>query len=123
MYSTMYNPSSNELTLSALASGALLVRVGLGWYAAGASRSKNAGGAALLHVAGGACALIAAIIVGSRTGKYNRDGSSNLIPGHSVPMLSVGMLLMLAGWVPYLLAATYLHGGLSPRTAMNVLLC
>ena len=40
-----------------------------------------------------------------RSGKYNRDGSSNFIPGHSVPMASVGVLLMLAGWAPYVLAA------------------
>src|SRR5207244_146120 len=31
----------------------------------------DAGGAAVLHVAGGACALVAAIIVGPRNGKYN----------------------------------------------------
>jgi Amt family ammonium transporter len=37
-------------------------------------------------------------------------------------MTAVGVLLILAGWVPYLLAATSLHGGLSDHTAMNVLL-
>src|SRR5207245_8678992 len=81
----------------------------------------DAAGSAVLHVTGGAAALAAAIIAGPRSGKYNRDGSSNLIPGHSIPMASVGVLLMLAGWVPYMLAAGYEHGGLS-RAAMNTVL-
>src|SRR5206468_859868 len=79
-------------------------------------------GSAVLHVAGGAAALAAALIVGPRSGKYNRDGSSNFIPGHSIPMMSIGVILMLAGWAPYLLAATSIHGGFSDAAAMNVLL-
>jgi Amt family ammonium transporter len=82
----------------------------------------DAGGACVLHVVGGAAALAGALVVGPRAGKYNRDGSSNLIPGHSMPMLSVGVMLILAGWIPYMHAATLMHGGLSGRTAMNVLL-
>jgi len=62
-------------------------------------------GASVIHVAGGMCAAAGAVLVGARTGKYNRDRSSNFIPGHSAPMASVGVMLMLAGWVPYVLAA------------------
>ena len=65
-------------------------------------------GASVIHVAGGLCAAAAAVLVGARTGKYNRDGSSNFIPGHSAPMASVGVMLMFAGWAPYVLAATVL---------------
>ena len=79
-------------------------------------------GASVLHVAGGCFAAAGAIVAGPRGGKYNRDGSSNLIPGHSVPMASVGTMLMLAGWIPYVLGAAALHGGLGPKTPMNVLL-
>ena len=80
------------------------------------------GGASVLHVVGGLAALAGAVIAGPRSGKYNRDGSSNLIPGHSVPMASVGVLLIFAGWLPYMLAASALHGGTS-RVALNVVLC
>ena len=65
-------------------------------------------GASVIHVAGGLCAAAAAVLVGARTGKYNRDGSSNFIPGHSAPMASVGVMLTFAGWAPYVLAATLL---------------
>ena len=80
-------------------------------------------GASVIHVAGGLCAAAGAVLVGARSGKYNRDRSSNFIPGHSAPMASVGVMLMLAGWSPYVLAAS---GAANPwaagRTAINVVL-
>jgi Amt family ammonium transporter len=79
-------------------------------------------GASVLHVVGGIFALAGAIAVGARSGKYNRDGSANLIPGHSVPMASVGVLLILIGWAPYVTSASLLQGGFHGRTAINVLL-
>jgi Amt family ammonium transporter len=82
----------------------------------------DAAGASVLHVTGGLAAAVAAVLIGPRTGKYNTDRSSNFIPGHSIPMLSVGAILVLAGWVPYLFAATSLTGGLTQQTAINVLL-
>ena len=80
------------------------------------------GGSAAIHLTGGLCAAVAAVLIGPRTGKYNRDGSSNFIPGHSAPMASVGVTLMLAGWTPYLLAASALNATLAPRAGMNALL-
>ena len=82
----------------------------------------DAAGAAVLHFSGGLFAGVGAWLVGARTGKYNRDGSSNLIPGHSVPMASVGVILIFAGWLPYVLGAAALNGGFSSKTPMNVVL-
>lgn len=83
---------------------------------------EDAAGASVLHVVGGMFALIGAMIAGPRSGKYNRDGSSNLIPGHNVPIVSIGVVILLAAWVPYVLGAAALHGGLAGRAAINVLL-
>jgi Amt family ammonium transporter len=58
-------------------------------------------GASIVHLTGAICAGVGAAIVGPRTGKYNRDGSANMIPGHSMPLASAGVLVMLVGWVPY----------------------
>jgi Amt family ammonium transporter len=74
-------------------------------------------GATVLHVVGGMFALIGAIAVGPRPNKYNRDGSANLIPGHNVPIVSVGVVLILIGWTPYVVGAS-----MNPRAGMNVLL-
>lgn len=79
-------------------------------------------GASALHLSAGVCAAVGAAVVGPRTGKYNRDGSTNMIPGHSVPLAGIGALLMLAAWVPYVagLAAPSARG--AGHAAANVLL-
>jgi Amt family ammonium transporter len=91
-------------------------------------------GASVVHMTAGLCAAAGAVLVGPRGGKYNRDGSSNFIPGHSVPLASVGVVMMLIGWIAYVCAAAAVHrvsagGALDPmvqrlavaRAALNVL--
>lgn len=79
-------------------------------------------GAGVIHLAAGASALAVAMLVGPRSGKYNRDGSSNMIPGHSLPLASVGVLIVLIAWVPYVMGAGALHRGAGAHAAINVLL-
>jgi len=79
-------------------------------------------GASVVHLAAGMSALAVAILVGPRTGKYNRDGSSNMIPGHSLPMASVGVIVMLVAWGPYVLGAGALYRGFGVYGVVNVLL-
>lgn len=45
---------------------------------------------------GAISAIVAARVLGPRKGKHNRDGSTNFIPPHNVPMFVAGDLLMLA---------------------------
>ena len=66
-------------------------------------------GASVLHVGAGMCAAVGAIVTGPRTGKYNRDRSANMIPGHNVPLAAVGALLMLVAWFPYVIGCGILH--------------
>ena len=56
-------------------------------------------GASTLHWPGAVAATVAALFVGARTGKFNRDGSSTAIPGHSVPLAGAGLFLLLFGWM------------------------
>jgi Amt family ammonium transporter len=58
-------------------------------------------GAAPIHLTPALCAATAVLLVGPRDGKYNRDGSSNMIPGHSVPLILTSTMLTVAGWIPY----------------------
>lgn len=55
-------------------------------------------GSTVVHSVGGWCALAGAIVVGPRIGKYNRDGSSNAIPGHSITLATLGVFLLWFGW-------------------------
>jgi Amt family ammonium transporter len=47
---------------------------------------------------GGVAALAGAIVLGPRIGKYNKDGSSNPIPGHHLPLAILGVFILAFGW-------------------------
>jgi Amt family ammonium transporter len=81
-------------------------------------------GASAVHLSAGVCAAVGALLVGPRNGKYNRDGSANMIPGHNLPLAAGGVLLMLAAWVPYVIGCDAVGGtsARSPAGAVNVLL-
>jgi ammonium transporter, Amt family len=55
-------------------------------------------GSSVVHMTGGVLALVGAIIIGPRIGKYNKDGSPNAIPGHNIPMAIVGAFILAFGW-------------------------
>jgi Amt family ammonium transporter len=54
-------------------------------------------GSTLVHSVGGWGALIGAIMLGARKGKYV-DGKVNPIPGHSMPLATIGVFLLWLGW-------------------------
>ena len=54
-------------------------------------------GSTLVHSVGGWGALIGAIILGPRLGKYTKSGLKP-IPGHSLPLAAIGMFLLWFGW-------------------------
>jgi ammonium transporter, Amt family len=55
-------------------------------------------GSSVVHLTGGVLALVGAAMIGPRIGKYNRDGSSNAIPGHNIPMAIIGTFILAFGW-------------------------
>jgi Amt family ammonium transporter len=56
------------------------------------------------HLVAATSGLALARAIGPRVGKYNRDGSANFIPAHSLPTMITGDLLLLIG-LPMLAAA------------------
>jgi len=54
-------------------------------------------GSTLVHSVGGWGALIGALILGPRLGKYTKSGLKP-IPGHSLPLATIGMFLLWFGW-------------------------
>ena len=54
-------------------------------------------GSTLVHSVGGWGALAGAILLGPRIGKYV-DGKVNAIPGHSMPLVTIGVFLLWLGW-------------------------
>ena len=55
-------------------------------------------GSAAVHAMGGFSALAAAMVLGPRIGKYSKEGTSNTIPGHNLPLASVGAFILWFGW-------------------------
>ncbi|MGZ0052114.1 ammonium transporter [Brevibacillus gelatini] len=55
-------------------------------------------GSTVVHLQGAIVALVATVLLKPRIGKYNRDGSSNLIPGHNQVYSVLGVLFLWIGW-------------------------
>lgn len=55
-------------------------------------------GSSVVHMVGGITALAGAMVLGPRLGKYGKDGSVNVIPGHNIPMAIVGTFILAFGW-------------------------
>ena len=55
-------------------------------------------GSGVVHSVGAITALAAALIVGPRIGKYNRDGSPNAMPGHDIVIVLTGCFILAFGW-------------------------
>jgi Amt family ammonium transporter len=106
--------------------GAIVVPLGAHWGWLGwlkQMKFTDNAGACIIHLAGGASALAAAVLVGPRMGKFNKDGSSNAIPGHNLPLTTAGVAMMFVAWLPYVLGGIAVNGStLGPQPAMNALL-
>lgn len=55
-------------------------------------------GSTLVHSVGGWGALVGAMILGPRIGKYGKDGTIKAIQGHSMPLVMIGVFLLWLGW-------------------------
>ena len=55
-------------------------------------------GSTLVHSVGGWAALVAVWLLGARIGKFKKDGSIGVIPGHNVPFATAGVLILWLGW-------------------------
>ena len=55
-------------------------------------------GATVVHMAGGLAGLVAAKMVGPRSGRYDENGNSQAIPGHSIMFAVIGTLVLAFGW-------------------------
>lgn len=55
-------------------------------------------GSAAIHSLGGWASLAAVLVLGARTGKFNSDGSANVMPGHNLPLAALGAFLLWFGW-------------------------
>jgi Amt family ammonium transporter len=55
-------------------------------------------GSTLVHSVGGWAALMVIIVLGARLGKFDSNGKSKAIPGHNIPLATMGVLILWLGW-------------------------
>ena len=63
-------------------------------------------GSCAVHMVGGVAALIGAIILGPRIGKYTKDGKSKAIPGHNLTVGALGVFILWFCWFGFNGAST-----------------
>ena len=55
-------------------------------------------GSGIVHMVGGIAALMGAMFLGPRIGKYAADGTPRAIPGHNIPFAILGVFILWMGW-------------------------
>ncbi|HZS13421.1 MAG TPA: ammonium transporter [Candidatus Dormibacteraeota bacterium] len=70
-------------------------------------------GSTVVHLTGATAGFAGLLLLGPRIGKYGRDGKPNAIPGHSMPLAQLGVIILWFGWFGFnpgsTLNATNLH--------------
>ncbi|MGH9137484.1 MAG: ammonium transporter [Acidimicrobiales bacterium] len=71
---------------------------GGGWLSQLSTPFSDFAGSTVVHSVGGWSALMGAIVLGPRLGKYAKDGKPRAIPGHSIPLAVIGTMILFIGW-------------------------
>ena len=81
-------------------------------------------GSTVVHGVGGVSALVGAWMLGPRLGRFNKDGSPNVIAGHSLPLVTIGVFILWFGWYGFNAGSTLGMGdpGAVARIAINTTL-
>jgi Amt family ammonium transporter len=70
---------------------------GGGWLQSNLGMQDFAGSTAV-HLIGATGAFAVLLQLGARRGKYGKDGKPRAIPGHSMPLFGLGVLILWLGW-------------------------
>jgi len=81
-------------------------------------------GSTVVHALGGVTALVGAWMLKPRFGKFNKDGTPNVIAGHNMPLVAMGVFILWFGWYGFNAGSTLGFGdpGLVARIALNTTL-
>jgi ammonium transporter, Amt family len=81
----------------------LIYPIGAHWVFGGGWLQANIGmqdfaGSTAVHLIGASGGLAVLLLLGARKGKYAGDGKPRPIPGHSMPLFGLGVLILWLGW-------------------------
>jgi len=95
---------------------------GGGWLAQLDIPFSDFAGSTIVHATGGWAALAGAIVLGPRLGKYGPDGTPRAIPGHNVPFVVLGAMILFIGWFGFNPGSELAADNLVPQLAVKTLL-
>jgi len=72
---------------------------------------KDFAGATVVHMLGGIAGLVGAYMVGPRRGRYDDQGNSQPIPGHSMLLAVLGTLFLAFGWYGFNIGTSSIYAG------------
>jgi len=79
-------------------------------------------GSTVVHSVGGWAALAGAIVLGPRIGKYTKDGRPRAIPGHNIPIATIGVFILWFGWYGFNVGSETAADTALPLIAVNTTL-
>ena len=68
-------------------------------------------GSSVVHLTGAVGALAALLLLGPRIGKYDANGKPRAIPGHSMPLVGLGVIILWIGWFGFNGGSTFETAG------------
>ena len=80
------------------------------WLGTSITGMQDFAGSTAVHLIGATGALAVLLQLGPRKGKYGPDGKPRAIPGHSMPLFGLGVLILWLGWF-----------GFNPGSTLNAL--
>lgn len=83
---------------------------------------RDFAGGTVVHGVGGACALAGVLVAGRRTGRFGPHGIPRLIPGHNLPLATLGAFLVWIGWFGFIAGASGSPGSQLGELMVNTLL-
>lgn len=75
-------------------------------------------GSTVVHSLGGWAALMGAMIIGPRIGKYTKDGKAKVIKGHSLTLGALGVFILWFGWFGFNPGSTL--GAMDPEAISHI---
>jgi ammonium transporter, Amt family len=79
-------------------------------------------GSVVVHAVGGWIALAAVLLLGSRRGRYTKDGRISSHPPSSIPFLALGSWVLAVGWFGFNVMSAQKIEGISGLVAVNSLM-
>jgi Amt family ammonium transporter len=94
---------------------------GGGWLSQMAVPFHDFAGSSVVHMVGGMAAMMGAVTLGPRIGKYDKDGKAKAIPGHNMSLATLGVFILWIGWFGFNPGSQLAAAGTANATAISLI--